>query len=675
MSLRLQLLAFGLLTLALPWAGLRFAQEMEGALRSGLESSLQASAGTVATALENQWYAAQTMFLQSARAPGRTIYGHALPSAPPLDGVLDDWRIGAIEGLALDPAHRVSAGASGRFAYLFIEADDDELIYQSESVHGDRIVLLLESEAGPPLWLLLSTGAPGAFRAELTAPGAFERSGRSEDRVVGAWRETRTGFAVEARIPLSLIDAGLGVAIIDVDSGSGGYRVATVSSWDMSTLDVGAFVHPRDMLQQSLSQFTRSGDRFRVLDAAGWVLADTGGIDPRTDAFGGAPPSPAEAFFRYALRRDDPIYAGLGLATGRLDDPALREALEGRRAVAWFRSGPESDAIVAAAVPIRTAERVLGAVLLEQASDPILSLSNQALLRLMTTTVIVSIVAAAGLLAYASVLSFRVRRLARAAETVLGPKGEISTTLPGRAARDEIGGLARSFADLLTRLREHTDYLRTLTSKLSHELRTPLAIVSTSLDNLEHEVRDEAAQPYLSRLRDGATRLDTILVAMSAATKMEQAIAETVAEPFDLKPVVEGCASAYADVYPERRFVCRTPAGTVVLEGSSELIAQLLDKLVENAASFADEDAPIEIALERHGSRVSLSVTNRGPLLPAAMRHQLFDSLVSVRTPTGGPAHLGLGLYIVALIAQFHSARAVADNLADASGVVFRIEF
>ena len=37
MSLRLQLLAVGLLTLVLPWTGYRYVQEMETALRGGLE--------------------------------------------------------------------------------------------------------------------------------------------------------------------------------------------------------------------------------------------------------------------------------------------------------------------------------------------------------------------------------------------------------------------------------------------------------------------------------------------------------------------------------------------------------------------------------------------------------------------------------------------------------------
>ena len=53
-SLRIQLLGLGLLTLALPWAGYRYVQELEGALRSGLVQSLLASADTMAAALGGQ---------------------------------------------------------------------------------------------------------------------------------------------------------------------------------------------------------------------------------------------------------------------------------------------------------------------------------------------------------------------------------------------------------------------------------------------------------------------------------------------------------------------------------------------------------------------------------------------------------------------------------------------
>ena len=47
MSLRLKLLALGLATLGLPWAGCRYAREMEAALREGEQTSLQAVAQTI----------------------------------------------------------------------------------------------------------------------------------------------------------------------------------------------------------------------------------------------------------------------------------------------------------------------------------------------------------------------------------------------------------------------------------------------------------------------------------------------------------------------------------------------------------------------------------------------------------------------------------------------------
>ena len=40
MSIRLKLLLLGLLTLVLPWAGCRYAREMESALREGEQNSL-----------------------------------------------------------------------------------------------------------------------------------------------------------------------------------------------------------------------------------------------------------------------------------------------------------------------------------------------------------------------------------------------------------------------------------------------------------------------------------------------------------------------------------------------------------------------------------------------------------------------------------------------------------
>lgn len=671
MSLRLQLLAFGSLTLVLPWAGMRFVEEMEAAQRAGLEASLLASAATVAAALEGEPELARPRY-ESSTPP---IYARPLAGPMRVDGFRDDWAQSLPSG-TLD-GNEYWSGTHERYAYLFIAFEDEDLVYQAspgQQPYGDRVVLRSLGEGGAPRWLLLSTAAQGTVRAQRTAPGLFAPSGEFEDRVFGAWRETPAGFAIEIRAPIDLLGGGLGVAVIDVDESGSGYDVAMRSSFPLGE-PPGAFIYQREALGAVLTRFARGGDRFRILDPDGWVLSETGAV---VDAalFDTLPePGLAARFFRYVLRRDDPAYDSLEGPLGYLQRADLRSALAGEPATAWFRRGPENSAVVAAAVSIGGPGGPVGAVLLEQASDAILTLADQALLRLMTFTVLASVVAGAGLLGFATLLSLRVRRLARAAETALGPKGEIDTRLPGMRARDEIGDLSRSFADLLRRLREHTQYLRTLTSKLSHELRTPLAIVSTSLDNLEQERDADAARPYLARIRDGASRLDSIVVAMSEATRIEHAIGESDKERFDLDELLEACCRAYSDVYPTRRIEYRAGAARARILGSKELVAQLLDKLVDNAVGFSAEGSTIEITLERSAEALCLAVSNRGPTLPGTMREQLFESLVSFRAAKDDAPHLGLGLYVVALIADFHGARAEADNLPTSDGVVFRIWF
>jgi two-component system sensor histidine kinase ChvG len=50
--------------------------------------------------------------------------------------------------------------------------------------------------------------------------------------------------------------------------------------------------------------------------------------------------------------------------------------------------------------------------------------------------------------------------------------------------------------------------------------------------------------------------------------------------------------------------------------------------------------------------------------------------MVSLReAPRDNEPHLGLGLYIVRLCAQFHGATAHADNRADGRGVVVSVVF
>jgi two-component system sensor histidine kinase ChvG len=133
------------------------------------------------------------------------------------------------------------------------------------------------------------------------------------------------------------------------------------------------------------------------------------------------------------------------------------------------------------------------------------------------------------------------------------------------------------------------------------------------------------------------------------------------AEEFDLRRVLAQTVDAYRDVYPGRRFEFECRAAATSMRGSPELLIQMLDKLVDNAADFSAEGDRITVALESRDGALVLSVHNPGPPLPERMRSQLFDSMVSVRND-GSDRHLGLGLYVAKLIAEGHGGRITAEN-------------
>jgi signal transduction histidine kinase len=142
---------------------------------------------------------------------------------------------------------------------------------------------------------------------------------------------------------------------------------------------------------------------------------------------------------------------------------------------------------------------------------------------------------------------------------------------------------------------------------------------------------------------------------------------------------VSSCVKGYQLAKPEQRFkfiVESTVADGMEpkIKGVPDLIAQMLDKLVSNALSFTKAGAPIMVRLQYQDDSVLLQVSNEGPLLPEEMQTALFDSMVSVRQKKGTEPHLGLGLYIVRLITEFHNGQVSASNRPDTEGVEISVK-
>lgn len=638
MRLAGQLLAVSAVTLLLPWAGCQYMREVESALRDGEQQAIASTARLLGAALAplSAEFAGPTDRWGPRYADSMDIYVHALGNQPTLDGFVEDWGAAAahaepIGGLVL------LAGRRGSFVHVFAVAAGGRAPGALQ-VSGREVVLEFPLEA------------PGPVTAVM-------RGAAEDPRARGYWQATSQGWQIEARLPATMLGGRLGMRLLDADGTLRGGSFAEAPGW---------MTGPEPAAQAALDALGPPGQRLYVTDRAGFILAARG-----TDRL--AEPGPETDWVEQIYRR----VLGERLEADSLP-PARPGQLAGRHVELAAqgvshasRYALPAGGLLAAAAPIGGDAEPAAIIVLERDTAEILSLTRAPTRRMLSMSLLASLGAAGVLLGFAIVLSFRIRRLRDAAAAAVGRRGEIAQQLPGAGAGDELGDLARSFGGLLGRVRDHNLYLQGLGGRLAHELRTPLAVVRTSLDNLEAERAVDG--PWLARARGGIERMSALVNALSAAQRIEHAVDSAEHELFDFAAQVSEMVEAYRALHPQRSFLFDRPGHPCLVQGAPDLVAQALDKLVENANDFAPPSAPLSIALSAAEGYWRLSVANAGSHLPPGPPERLFDSLVSERN-AGMDSHLGLGLFIVRLVAEHHRGRAAARELPDEGGVEFSIE-
>lgn len=677
MKLRKQLLFVSLITLTLPWVGCQYIGEMEQTLRQSQSDTLMAMAKAVSARLGSD--PAILAELANLNPPPGTspLFVHTLSTPPIIDGYRQDWQQRelaqqSLRGRGGAMRAQMISGMVGAQLYLLMDVVDHTPSYyqptQPSPEVADHLRLAFAPGAAPGTQLLVFASGQGKVQSAWQTPAGLV----PEYQLNGMLIETSQGYVLELQMPISWSEAGLGIRLID--------QAQAVDATNY-TDRLPPLIKPSPLLEHELQVFRQPGIRLQIASLGARPIARVGQLSaPESQP----PEHHSMRDWLYMLSVGEQHYPAIDSSdiTGMLDTPEVHAALSSRQPMqrGWYQDGIQQ--LVRVATPVLSASEdsgvAMAVVVADQSSDSLARLTSSAFYRLIGYSTIVTFAASLTLILYASWLSFRIRKLSRAAAEAISESGKINENFPVLRSQDELGDLSRNYATLLSRLREYTNYLRTLSSKLSHELRTPLAIVKTSLDNLEYENLPDTAKVYAERAKEGTSRLSNILNAMSAASRVEQAIGAAEVELIPCQELLTNLKAAYEDVYPHARFRLniRDDEGPLRLHGSGELLVQMFDKLVDNAADFCPDDGLIEMGLYRSQEMLVFTVHNEGPPLPTSMHGQLFDSMVSVREHPSNPErghHLGLGLYIVRLIVDFHRGQVHCYNLPDNSGVIFEI--
>jgi heavy metal sensor kinase len=262
------------------------------------------------------------------------------------------------------------------------------------------------------------------------------------------------------------------------------------------------------------------------------------------------------------------------------------------------------------------------------------------------------------------------RTLAPVAEMAAAAR-QLSPADPGarlavRPATDELAGLGLAFNGALDRLQEAFERQRRFTGDAAHQLRTPLAAM---LGQVEVALRrDREGTEYratLAGVADEIRHLHRLTESLLFLARADAEVGLPDLHPVDLSRWASDHVEQWRDGHPGARVDVVVDGLPPPVRTHPELLAQLLDNLLDNAVKYAPAESPTMVRVLARDGGAELAVEDSGPGIVAEDLPHVFDPFFrSAAARTAGVRGVGLGLAIARRIADALGARLTAESTA-----------
>lgn len=197
-----------------------------------------------------------------------------------------------------------------------------------------------------------------------------------------------------------------------------------------------------------------------------------------------------------------------------------------------------------------------------------------------------------------------------------------------------------------------------LLSSVSHDLRSPLAAITGAADALLKSFEDNA---LLESIRREAARVTKIISNLLDITRIEGGHVRLNMRAYDPAEIIGSAVATCKERLRRHKLHLDVAAGLPFVRMDGLLISQLIQNLLENAASHTPEGTQVELcAYIREGS-LCMIVSDNGPGIPFGKEQEIFAKFA---TSDHGdrPKGAGLGLAICNAIVNAHQGRIYAQN-------------
>lgn len=232
--------------------------------------------------------------------------------------------------------------------------------------------------------------------------------------------------------------------------------------------------------------------------------------------------------------------------------------------------------------------------------------------------------------------------------------------------------LAKSFNQMLHRLRELIASYKDMTNAVSHELRTPLARMKFALALIDEDKLDVRTRQQLNSLSLDIGEMESLINTLLLYAGFEQQQQSLKLTPGPVINLLESIETNFKKNHScNLQLLIKDGSGGQDFYCEWKLLETVLQNLVNNAARYAKTTIRITASIDQGFYKIY--VEDDGPGIPETERERVFDSFVRLYDEPK-QSGFGLGLAIVKRIMQWHQGGVgieKAQELGGAQLVIF----
>jgi signal transduction histidine kinase len=246
--------------------------------------------------------------------------------------------------------------------------------------------------------------------------------------------------------------------------------------------------------------------------------------------------------------------------------------------------------------------------------------------------------------------------------------------IPLRGTRDEWDQLAENLNLMLDRIETLMGEVKQVTDSVAHDLRTPLTRIRGRLEKARSSAREPDSDQSL--IDHVMTELDGVLRMFSSITRISQIATSDRRDAFrtvDLTEIANEVVELFDPAAEEDGGRLRRVGDRrVLVKGDRDLLFDAVANLVDNAIKHGRKAGQVVVEVAQREDGALIAVADNGPGIPPGERPHVLKRFYRLERSRLAPGN-GLGLSIVAAVAQYHGAR--IEMFDNAPGLRFQLWF